>query len=70
MRNIQISVACAVALAFVGVATLKSAEDGRVQGKAIVKTVHGNVQYQSGGGWSELQAEHRFGRRRSYSHRT
>jgi hypothetical protein len=55
MRKIQISVACAVALAFVGVATLESAEDGSVQGKAIVKTVHGNVQYQSGGGWSELR---------------
>ncbi len=55
MRNIQISVACALALAFVGVATLKSAEDGSVQGKAIVKAVHGNVQYQSGGGWSELR---------------
>jgi len=57
MRKIQISVACAVALAFVGVATLKSAEEGSVQGKAIVKAVHGNVQYQSqsGGGWSELR---------------
>jgi hypothetical protein len=56
MRKIQISVACAVALAFVGVATLKSAEQGSTQGKAIVKTVHGNVQYQpAGGNWSELR---------------
>jgi hypothetical protein len=55
MRNKQISIACALALAFVGVATLKSAQDGSVQGKAIVRAVHGNVEYQSGGGWAPLK---------------
>jgi hypothetical protein len=55
MRKIQISMACALALAFVGVATLKSAEDGSVQGKATVRAKHGNVEYQSGGSWVPLQ---------------
>ena len=54
-RNIQISMACALALAFVGVATLRAAEEGSVQGKAIVRAVHGNVEYQSGGGWAPLK---------------
>ena len=55
MRNIQITTACALALAFVGVATLKSAEDGSMQGKAIVRAVHGNVEFQSGGSWTPLR---------------
>ena len=55
MRKIQISMACAVALAFVGVATLRSAEDGSVQGKATVRAVHGNVEYQVGGSWAPLK---------------
>ncbi|HUD46392.1 MAG TPA: FecR domain-containing protein [Candidatus Baltobacteraceae bacterium] len=54
MRKIQISVACALALAFVGVATLKSAEDGGVQGKATVRAKHGDVSYQVGGSWVPL----------------
>jgi hypothetical protein len=55
MRKIQISMACALALAFVGVATLKSAEDGSVQGKATVRSIHGNVEYQVGGTWTPLK---------------
>jgi hypothetical protein len=55
MRNIQISMAGALALAFVGVATLNAAEEGSVQGTAIVRAVHGNVEYQSGGGWTPLK---------------
>jgi hypothetical protein len=55
MRKIQISVACALALAFVGVATLKSAEDGGMQGKATVRSIHGNVEYQVGGSWTPLR---------------
>ena len=55
MRKIQISMACALALAFVGVATLKSAEEGSVQGKAIVRAVHGNVEYNPGSGFVPLK---------------
>jgi hypothetical protein len=55
MRKIQISLACAAALAFVGVATLKSAEQGGVQGKATVRAIHGAVEYQSSGSWQPLK---------------
>jgi len=55
MRKIQTIVACAAALALLGVSNLKSAENDNLQGKAIVRAVHGNVQYQSGGGWMPVK---------------
>jgi hypothetical protein len=56
MRQIQISVACALALALVGVTTLKSAEDSGMQSKATVRAIHGNVEYQTpGGNWTPLK---------------
>ncbi|MGO8764894.1 MAG: FecR domain-containing protein, partial [Limisphaerales bacterium] len=55
MRKTQISVACALALAFVGVATLKSAEDSGMQSKATVRAIHGNVEEQVAGTWMPLK---------------
>jgi len=54
MRKIQILVACAAALALVGVATLKSAENGGVQAK------HGQAEFQSGGQWAPLKVNQEF----------
>lgn len=56
MKKILSIVACAVALALVGVATLRSAELGRTEGKAIVRAVQGNVQVESAGAWVKLKA--------------
>lgn len=55
MRKIQTIVACAAALALLGVSTLKAAENDSLQGKATVKSVHGNVDYQSGGSWMPVK---------------
>jgi hypothetical protein len=55
MKKIQCVVACAVALAIVGVVSLRSAEMGRTEGKAIVRAVHGNVEFQSEGSWMPLR---------------
>jgi hypothetical protein len=55
MKKIQCVVACAIALALVGVATLRSAENGRTEGKAVVRAVHGNVEFQANGSWSPLK---------------
>lgn len=55
MKKIQTILACAVALAFLGATSLRSAENGRVEGKAIVRAVHGNVEYQENGSWAPLR---------------
>ena len=46
MKRIQTLVAFAVALAFIGVTTLKSVEMGRKEGTAKVRAIHGNVEYE------------------------
>jgi hypothetical protein len=60
MRKIQTIVACAAALALVGVSTLKAAENDGLQGRATAKSVHGNVQYQSGGSWMPVKVNEQF----------
>ena len=48
--------ACALALAFVGGTTLHSAENGRKEGHATVKAVHGTVDYQiNDGQWMSVK---------------
>ena len=55
MKKIQSVVACALALTFIGAANLSSAQSGRVEGKAIVRAVHGNVEAQENGSWVPLR---------------
>jgi hypothetical protein len=55
MKKIQCVVSCALALALVGMANQSSAESGRVEGKAIVRAVHGNVEAFENGAWAPLQ---------------
>jgi hypothetical protein len=55
MKRIQTIVACALALALVGVAALRSAEMGRTEGKAVVRAVHGSVEYEFNGAWMPLK---------------
>ncbi|MGA2176625.1 MAG: FecR family protein [Verrucomicrobiota bacterium] len=55
MKKILPLVACAVALALIGAATLRSAEMGRKEGKAVVRAVHGNVEYESNGSWLKMK---------------
>ncbi|HEX4122785.1 MAG TPA: FecR family protein [Verrucomicrobiae bacterium] len=53
MRTIQTIVACAAALALVGVTTtLQAAENDNLQGKATIKFIQGNVEVQQGGNWT------------------
>lgn len=55
MKRIQTSIACLIALAFVGVSTVKSVDNGQVDGKAIVRTIHGTVEYSAdGSSWNKL----------------
>src|SRR5271157_170180 len=55
MKKILTLVACVAALALIGAATLRSAEMGRKEGKAVVRAVHGNVEYESNGSWLKLK---------------
>ncbi len=55
MKRIQTLVAFAVALAFIGVTTLKSVEMGRKEGTAKVRAIHGNVEYEQNGAWVALR---------------
>ena len=56
MKKIQTIVACAVALVLAGVTNLKSAEGGKTNTKATVRSVHGQVNYQeASGSWVPLK---------------
>src|ERR1700677_1687902 len=56
MKRIQTLIACFTALAFVGTAPINAADSGDIQGKAHVRTVHGNVDFSVDGGttWNHL----------------
>jgi hypothetical protein len=55
MKKIQSIVAGALALAVIGAANLWAAENGRVEGKAVARAVHNNVEYQANGSWTPLR---------------
>jgi hypothetical protein len=55
MKRFQTIAAYFLVLALVGVSSLKSAEPGRMLGKAVVRTVHGTAQYSFGGVTSDLK---------------
>src|SRR5665213_171655 len=55
MKRIQNIIVCALGLALAGVTSLHSAEEGRLEGKAIVRAVHGDVTYQENGSWMPLK---------------
>jgi hypothetical protein len=53
MRNIQTIVACATALALIGLSTtVQAADNDNLQGKATIKAIRGNVEVQQGGNWT------------------
>jgi len=54
--------ACALLLALAGVTTLRSAEEGRKEGKATVRSVHGTVDYQDkqNGVWLPVRPNMKF----------
>jgi hypothetical protein len=56
MKRFQAIAAYLVVLALSGAVTLKSAEPGKVQGKALVRTVHGTATYSVGGVAMPLKA--------------
>jgi hypothetical protein len=62
MKRTQIVLACVLVLALAGVTTLRSAEEGRKEGKATVRAVHGTVQYQDvqNGPWLPVKPNMRF----------
>jgi hypothetical protein len=55
MKRIQTIFVCALGLVFAGITTLHAAEEGVMQGKAIVRAVHGDVTYQENGSWLALK---------------
>jgi hypothetical protein len=55
MKRIQTIAAYFLVLALAGVSSLKSAEPGRMQGKAVVRTVHGHATYSFGGVNKDLE---------------
>jgi hypothetical protein len=54
MKRIQLAV-CAFGLALAGVISVHAAEEARLEGKAIVRAVHGQVTYQENGSWMPLK---------------
>jgi hypothetical protein len=62
MKRTRIIFACALVLALAGVTTLRSAEQGRKEGKATVRTVHGTVDYQDkqNGPWLPVRPNMKF----------
>jgi len=54
MKRFQTIAAYLLVLALAGVSSLKSAEPGRMQGKAVVRTVHGTATYSFNGVTSDL----------------
>ena len=54
MKRFQTIAAYILVLALVGVSSLKSAEPGRMQGKAVVRTVHGTASYSFNGVSADL----------------
>lgn len=56
MKRIQTLIACLIALAFVGMATINAADSGDIQGKAIVRAIHGTVDFSTDGTtWNRLR---------------
>jgi hypothetical protein len=55
MKRFQTIAAYFLVLALAGVSSLKSAEPGRMQGKAIVRTIHGHATYSFGGVTKDLE---------------
>jgi hypothetical protein len=62
MKRTQIILACALALTLAGVTALHAAEEGLKQGKAIVRSCHGIVQYQTqpNGAWLPVKVDMKF----------
>jgi hypothetical protein len=58
MKRTKSLVACVVAFALFGGLTLKSVDAGRNEGKAVVRAVHGNCEYESNGAWLPLKPNH------------
>jgi len=50
MKRLQTIAGCLLAFVLAGVISLKSAEPGKIEGKAIVRTISGKATYTSGGG--------------------
>jgi hypothetical protein len=55
MKRFQTIAAYFLILALAGVSSLKSAEPGRMQGRAVVRTVHGHATYSFGGVNNDLK---------------
>jgi hypothetical protein len=60
MKRFQTIAAYFLVLALAGVSSLKSAEPGRMQGKAIVRTVHGHATFSFGGQTQDLKPGQRL----------
>jgi FecR protein len=60
MKRNQIILSCALVLALAGVTTLHSAEEGRKEGKATVRSVHGKVEYANNDTWLPVKPNMKF----------
>jgi len=62
MKKTQVLFACALVLAWAGVAVLHAAEEGHKEGKATIRSVHGTVLYMDGktGNWLPLKPNMKF----------
>jgi hypothetical protein len=60
MKKTRIIFACALMLAVAGGITLRAAEEGRKEGKATVRTVHGTVQYLDHDSWLPVKPNMKF----------
>jgi hypothetical protein len=60
MKRTQIMLACALVLALAGVTTLHSADEGRKEGKATVRAVHGTVEYLDNNTWLPVKPNMKF----------
>jgi hypothetical protein len=60
MKKNQIILGCALVLVLAGMTTLHAVEEGRKEGKATVRTVHGKVQYMDKGNWLPVKPNMKF----------
>ena len=60
MKTARTFLLCTLAFALAGLATVKAAEDGRKEGKATVRAVHGKVEYLDNGNWLPVRPNMRF----------
>jgi hypothetical protein len=60
MKKTQIAFVCALSLVLAGTLFVRAAEEGRKEGKATVRTVHGKVEYLDNATWLPVRPNMKF----------